>query len=210
MIKKSIKIGEKFNKLTIIKEVNGHIRKNGYKERKVLCRCKCGNIKEILYYSVKSGKTKSCGCLRKEKPNRTTHGMARTRFYNIFIGMKSRCNNKRDTMYKYYGSKNIKCKWENFEEFKKDMYLDYQKHCKEFGIKQTTIDRIDNEKGYLKENCRWATIKEQHNNMKRNVLIIYQNKTQTIMQWAEELNIAYYILQKKIKKIGENYLDKLN
>ena len=200
MIKKSIKIGEKFNKLTIIKEVNGHIRKNGYKERKVLCRCKCGNIKEILYYSVKSGKTKSCGCLFKEKTKiiHTKHGMNNTKFYYIFGKIKQRCFYKNCKDYKYYGGRGIKCEWKSFIEFRDDMYKSYLEHKKNNDY--TSIDRMNNDKNYNKKNCRWATRKEQMNNRKNNHFITFNGKTQTIAQWADELNIKYQILERRINR----------
>ena len=126
------------------------------------------------------------------------HGMSKTRFYNIFIKISERCNNKK---YKNYNNKGIKNEWKSFENFKKDMYQSYLKHYNKFGEKQTTIDRIDNNKNYNKNNCRWATWKQQANNRKNNRLITYNNKTQTIIQWAEELNIKYSTLKSRMNEL---------
>ena len=97
------------------------------------------------------------------------YNIRKTRFYNILKGMKTRCNNLNSTCYYKYGAKGIKiCKrWDNFLNFKEDMYKDYLAHVEEFGEKNTTIDRIDNNKGYSKENCRWTTWKIQRINQKR-------------------------------------------
>jgi len=85
-------------------------------------------------------------------------------FYKVWLSMTSRCKYKSHSRYKYYGGRGIKCEWNNYQSFKYDMYSSFMEHLKEFGWKQTTIDRIDNEKNYSNKNCKWATLKEQAKN----------------------------------------------
>jgi hypothetical protein len=188
---------KKFNKLTAIKLVN----KVGYIYY-WLFKCDCGKESIIRKLSVTSGRTMSCGCFQKKRTSEasTTHGMKHNRFYNIWSSMKSRCDNSNNIGYRLYGGKGIKIEWNNFLEFKSDMYSIYLEHVKNFGELNTSIDRINYNGNYSKENCRWATCKEQSNNRSSNRLLTFNNKTQSLSLWAKELNINYNTLRTRLDR----------
>lgn len=127
--------------------------------------------------------------------NHITHGFTGTRFYRVYTGMNKRTKYKSEVNYHLYGGRGIKLEWKSFEEFKYDMYDSYLLHCKEYGEKNTSIDRIDTNGNYCEENCRWATPKEQARNTRRNRLITIGNETKCVTEWAEifKLNPAIVI-----------------
>jgi hypothetical protein len=129
--------------------------------------CDCGGEKIARGADLKAGRTKSCGCLLIDEPkSRATHNLSNTRFYRIWVAMRQRCNNPKASRYYLYGERGITVcpEWEIFENFQADMYESYLDHVREFGIKNTSLDRKKNELNYCPENCRWATQKEQVNN----------------------------------------------
>jgi len=165
-----------------------------------LCQCKCGNVKEVSGKELTRGTTKSCGCLRKEtaSKNFTTHGATETRLYYIWTTMIQRCEkpstkkSKKD--YKERGI-TVCPGWHNFETF--------QSWALANGYSENlTIERMDNDKGYSPDNCKWATNKEQANNRRSNVNITFNGITQTIAQWAEELCMAYNVLHNRLSYLG--------
>ncbi len=197
--------GKKFNHLTILKRSGHYLSPGGQKQAVWQCRCFCGNIVNITSQKVRSGHTKSCGCLRQEAGKVfTKHGMYKTRFYNIWNKLKGRCLTKTDRAYKDYGGRGIKIctHWIKFENFRNDMYESYQKHCAEFGEKQTTIDRINNNRNYTKKNCRWANTEEQARNRRSNLFFILNGQTKTLIEWCEIYGLNYKRTWKKIKIIG--------
>lgn len=127
------------------------------------------------------------------------HGMRDTRFYRIYQAMKSRCTNSRHIHYRYYGGRGITVEWPVFEDFLKDMHASYLRHVREFGEKNTTIDRIDGDGPYSKKNCRWATMQVQNLNHSSRVFIEYAGKNKPIAEWAEEAGIELRLLRQRIR-----------
>ena len=150
--------GQKFSRLKAVKFTN----KIG-NEYCWLFVCSCGRKKSIRKRDVMTGKTRSCGCYKKEYMTKVfgKHFKTRTKIYSIWNQMKQRCFNKNDKGFKNYGGRGITvCKrWLKFENFYKDM-----------GERPTelSLDRINNDKGYSPHNCKWSTRTEQNNNKRKN------------------------------------------
>jgi hypothetical protein len=150
-------IGKVYGNLTVI----GRAENTPYKKSMWICRCICGKEKTIMAGNLIKGTSTSCGCIRtKMLKERATHGMCYTKTYRTWSCMKTRCTNKRRTDYKDYGGRGIGFdkSWSRFVNFLKDM--GERPEGKE-------LDRIDNTKGYSKENCRWVTRSENMQNTRR-------------------------------------------
>ena len=140
------------------------------------------------------------------------HGMRKHKFFKLWSAIRQRCSNEKNSSYKNYGAKGIKvCKrWENFMNFKEDMFLSYIKHINKHGQKQTTIERIDSDKNYCKKNCKWATRFEQNRNTNRNVYIKFNGENKTISEWARKLNLHRSTIYKRIFKYNWSLEKALN
>jgi len=159
-------VGQKFGKLIVL-SFDKILNKKTY----WLCNCDCGKSTSVRSDQLKSGVTKSCGCLLSEstRVRNTTHKMSGTKFYKAWNGLIQRCTNKKLKNYNDYGGRGITfCdKWLKFDGFYEDMFESFSQHLKLHGPRQTTLDRIDFNGNYCKDNCRWATYAVQANN-KRN------------------------------------------
>lgn len=183
--------GKKFGMLTAIKRVEDKIYSSGRHSVMWLCKCECGNEKIIARGALVKGETKSCGCLKGEN-----HKMSNTRIYEIWQGMIRRCNNPQRNEYKNYGGRGIKV----CDEWEKS-FIAFRDWALTNGYSDTlTIERKDVNGNYEPENCIWATKKEQANNRRDNKFLTYNGKTQTISQWAKELNIHENTLRDRIQK----------
>lgn len=192
-------IGVRINYILILNEISPHITKGGNKKRKVKCSCVCGKIKDIYLNDITSGKTKSCGCYSANNSRinaikrNTKHNLYYTPEYNSWSSMKKRCLNKTHKSYDDYGGRGIDiCEsWLNsFDNFISDMGFKKSKDL--------SLDRIDNNKGYYKENCRWATRKQQGRNQRTNVFIEFNGQKKTLAEWSEIYNIEYNKLRYRI------------
>lgn len=191
-------IGMKFNKLTILEYVGNDKKSVKY----VKCLCECGTEKILTLSAVKLGKTKSCGCGKKAYKEsfikeHTTHGHSKTRLYRIYHGIITRCTNPKREDYKHYGGRGITV----CDEWKND-YLSFEKWSLENGYAETlTIDRIDVNKNYSPDNCRWVTRKEQNRNQERTIYLTYNGQVKTLSEWAEIVGKSYWTLMTR-KKLG--------
>ena len=130
------------------------------------------------------------------------HGFAHTKFYRTWASIKTRCSNKNSKYYRHYGGRGIifDKQWEKFENFLNDMYKSYLKHIEQFGEKNTTIERKNNNGNYCKKNCRWATPKEQLQNTRRNVWLECDGIKMIKTGWMRELSISHKFIDDRLKK----------
>jgi len=185
--------GKKFGRLLVIEKLNN----DKYNKIRWLCLCDCGNIKIIIGERLRSGHTKSCGCLNKEII--TKHGYSNTRIYHIWENMIQRCTNIKNKEYKNYGgriSPIVVCdRWLD----KNNGFINFLEDMGEPPSAQHQIDRIDNNKGYFKENCRWTSRKNNNRNKRNNHMLEYNNKNQCVAKWSDETGIPYQIIYSRIK-----------
>lgn len=201
-------IGKKFGELTVVdvklKQLyypNG--AKNGL-DVEYVCKCECGKTTLVKRYRLLEGKTKSCGCLRKElsKKRKTTHGLCYTRLNRIYHKIKSRCLSKTSDKYKWYGERGIKiCK-----EWEKEFMKFYEWSINNGYKDNLTIDRIDVNGDYEPSNCRWITQAEQMKNTRRN----RNYNGRCLSDWGRYFKIPYNKFYSLVSKEGlDVVVDKL-
>lgn len=165
------------------------------------CLCDCGNVKRVPRQWLRKW-TQSCWCLQKKVVSNTnsTHRMRESRIYSIYTGIKTRCNNPHEKTYKNYWARWIKCERESFEEFYRDMWPSYEEHVKQYWEKNTTIERIDVNWNYCKENCTRKTKKEQVNNQRSNTICIINWEQHNLCEWSKILWIPRETLKRHLVK----------
>lgn len=174
-------INKKINKLTVIKYINNS---------QCLCKCDCGNEKIVSAYELKRGHYKSCGCVT----GNTKHGGCGTHLYEVWKSMKARCYNPHDKYYKNYGGRNIQV----CDEWRSD-FVPFQKWSSINGYKQgLSLDRIDNDKNYEPDNCRWVTQREQANNKSNNRKVLYCGKLCTLYELEKITGITRQNLYQRL------------
>lgn len=158
------------------------------------CKCECGNVKIVSTAKLNNGHVKSCGCLA--KTNAVKHNAIGTREYITWTNIKARCTNPNNNSYYNYGGRGITVcdKWlESFENFYEDMG-----NCP----KGFSIERVNNNKGYNKNNCIWASSKTQSMNRRSNFIVNYKGEEKPLKQWCEDLNLEYKKVFARIKQLG--------
>lgn len=176
--------GQQFAYLNVIEKTNNRASTGSVMWK---CLCKCGKECEIRSTSLRDGTTKSCGChflevARKKGLAKKTHGMTGTRAYSIWTNMKNRCFSEKNKKYKDYGGRGITVcnRWKSsFTNFFTDMGPPPEGY---------SIERIDVNGNYEPSNCKWATMKEQQNNRRNNLILEYQSQKYTLQQLCDLLN----------------------
>ena len=188
--------GQRFGRLTAIR------REGTSNDGKALwtCRCECGSLVTTKSTLLKSGRTRSCGCLQREtvvainKACKTTHLSTKSRLYSEWRGMRRRCSENNTEKCKYYADRGITVcdEWRN-------SFVAFRDWALANGYRDDlTIDRIDNDGNYCPENCRWTTVAEQNRNRSCTRIITHDGQTRTLAEWSKITGIAYDKLRKRI------------
>lgn len=196
--------GQQFGRLTVLTEtrVPDRIRPSGRKAW--ICRCVCGTFVTLKHGQLVS-KTRSCGCLSSDvtvAQNRARKGTHRKaiRFkelpeYETWCGMKKRCNNPNTKGFSDYGGRGITVcdRWQHsFADFLADM-----------GSRPSrdhTIERINNEKGYSPDNCKWLEKEKQAQNKRNNRTLTFKGETLCISEWARRTGFHIETLRRRLAK----------
>lgn len=153
--------GQRFGRLTVI----GREGTNKHRASTWRCLCDCGSEIVVVGSNLRTGWSQSCGCIRKDRL--TTHGKRKSRLWAVWMGMRRRCNKPYDPAYHNYGGRGITVcdEWNDFQAFHDWAIANGYDENAPKG--QCTIDRIDNDKGYSPDNCRWVDMKVQSNNKRK-------------------------------------------
>lgn len=172
---------KRFGKLLVTKWIG-----NGRWE----CQCECGVILKVITSNLTTGHTTSCG---HHSIKSITHGMTNTKEYSIWLNMKNRCHNSNGQDYHNYGGRGITVceEWMKFENFYCDMGDCPQGY---------SLERRDNEKGYNKENCKWATRREQALNRRSNKIFTYKGITKPLKELCAYFDVDYKLVHARLSK----------
>lgn len=199
--KKTDLTGHRYGRLLAVRfEKTGKHYTNYWK-----CICDCGNVSTVSIAALRSGGTKSCGCLSREKivMRRTKHGETKGPagqkknyhpLYGVWCSMRSRCFCETDHAFKNYGARGISVCQEWINDF-----LAFKNWCLFNGWRKgLQLDRVDNNGNYQPDNCRFVTPKVNCNNKRVNVMIEFNGTSRTLGEWATFLGLKYTTLRARI------------
>ena len=182
--------GRKFGFLTVVSKAERKWGKTRWN-----CICECGRETCRITNALTSGRVSSCGkCHRKVWKK---HGQSKTRLYGVWASMRKRCYNQNDTRYERYGLRGIQVceEWRN--DFQKFYDWSIQNGYK-IGL---SIDRIDNNKGYFPDNCRWVTNKVQSRNNGRTVYLTINGEKKPLADWCDEFGFPLLRAEQRYKNM---------
>lgn len=179
--------GQVFGRLTVSR------RAESYRgQARWHCRCSCGGSTITNTQKLKSGHTKSCGCIPRERASK--HGKHKHPTYTTYHAMLQRCHNPKSSRYSRYGARGITVcdRWrESFENFLEDMGD---------RTKGYTLDRIDNDGNYTPDNCRWADLPTQYRNRSQTVWLELNGETKCVTDWCAEYGIDTTTFTMRLKR----------
>jgi hypothetical protein len=180
--------GQNFGKLVVLERAEQpKARTNAF----WLCKCVCNKLLVVNANKLRRGQTSCMGC---RKPSNIKHGLVNAPEYNVWQNMRVRCDNPKSEHYHNYGGRGIRysLSWNYFATFYKDM-----------GPRPTskhTLERQENDGNYCKENCVWATRKEQANNQRKTLIIEIEGIKKCASDWAKEYGIDAAVVTRRIKR----------
>jgi len=161
-----------------------------------LCKCSCGAEGVVRSVSLKSGKSRSCGCAGRKKLGNSArkHGLHGHHLYGTWRSMHERCRSPKHVAFHRYGGRGIAVcdRWSDFTSFLADMERGWRR-----GL---SLDRIDNDGHYSPENCRWATPSQQTRNRAHPTSLTFEGRTQSVTEWARELGIRPALISQRLSR----------
>lgn len=163
------------------------------------CLCDCGSTRDIPRNNLTTGASSSCGCLKREM--QTTHGMTKDPMYKTWVSIRLRIQDPTNADYPTYGGRGLTME----PEWARDFSTFRAWVVENIGPKPSpdrTIDRKNNDLGYLKGNLRWATVLQQQNNRRNNRMLTYEGETMNMKQWCTKLDLNYGAVKMRLGKMG--------
>jgi hypothetical protein len=194
-----IKVGEVFGRLVVTGEDDSHHHPGGKVSHKVRVRCACGEVRSVYERSLRSGVTKSCGCLQRDKAREgkhaLKHGFSSTSTYHTWNAMIGRCLKPTHRAFKHYGGRGIRVcdRWKTFLNFLADMGE---------RPKGLTLDRVDNDGHYQPENCRWTTQFVQCSNQRKTRLVVVDGEDVCLREAARRVGVSHSAISERAKRKG--------
>lgn len=201
MARKTIEIGAVFGSLKVLDRAEDRLDSRGNRVYCVVAVCKCGNAFAVSERSLRSGNTKSCGCSRHEHLKtgnaHRRHGMSFTKTHRIWQGMIQRCTNEKAISFPNYGGRGISVceRWRKFDDFLADMGECPEGH---------SIDRIDNDRNYEPDNCRWADRRTQSENTSTVKLVELHGEVMSTTAALKRLGLSAGQAIDRMKRKGES------
>lgn len=183
-------LGKRFGRLEVVEDAGYDKRGHWW-----ICICDCSKRTTVRSANLMSGNTTSCGCYHAERQREVpkTHGKHGSRTWNIWANMRQRCSNPNASGWDDYGGRGIRVcsEWQSFEAFYADMGDVPDGY---------SIERIDANGHYCKDNCKWIPRALQARNTRQSHVIEFGGKTLPLVEWAEKLGMKYYTLHSRIKR----------
>lgn len=189
--------GRRFGRWTVISRATEITRRPVWN-----CKCDCGTEKKVRGSTLISGESQSCGCLQKEQvgDRARKHGGFGTRLYAIRNSMRQRCNNPNHHAYSNYGGRGITicAEWEDYAAFKE--WAIGAGYDEDAARGEYTLDRIDVDKGYSPDNCRFVDMRQQANNRRVTIVVEHNGEKHPLTEWAQILGVEYTTLWRHYKQ----------